>query len=42
MRTLRERNRDAHAWRIMRLPVRGEEVLHTIEAADIALAARKA
>ncbi len=42
MRTLWERTREAHAERVMRLPARNEQVLHTIEASDIELAARKA
>ena len=42
MRTLWERTREAHAGRVMRLPQRSDEVLHTIEAPDIDLAAQKA
>lgn len=42
MRTLWERTREAHAERIMRLQARTEQILHTIEASDIELAARKA
>lgn len=42
VRTLWERTREAHAGRVMRLQERSEEVLHTIEASDIELAARKA
>lgn len=41
MRTLWERTREAHAERVMRLQARTEQVLHTIEASDIELAARK-
>ena len=39
MRTLWERTREAHAERVMRLPTRTEQVLHTIEASDIERAA---
>ncbi len=39
MRTLWERTREAHAERVMRLPARTEQVLHTIEASDIERAA---
>ncbi|MGI4802793.1 MAG: AAA family ATPase [Janthinobacterium lividum] len=42
MRTLWERTREAHAERVMRLQARTEQILHTIEASDIDLAARKA